>query len=94
MSQNSTIKLWKFEITALGHSKPINLSDKTLYFPLNFHFRITYNPNKLKQILPVKSYYSIDCVINGVIDSSIPPDISQNVSKYLSCNGEKTAEMR
>ena len=69
-------------------------TDKTLYFPLNFHFRMIYNPDKLKQILPVKSYQSMDCVINGVIDSSILPEISQNISKFLSCNGEKAAEMR
>ena len=38
-----------------------------------------YNPNKLKQILPLKSYQSMECVINGVIDSSILPEIFKNV---------------
>ena len=41
-----------------------------------------YNPDKLKQILPVKSDQLMDCVINGVMDSSILPEIffmSQNV---------------
>ena len=53
-----------------------------------------HNPNKLEQNLPVKWYQSMDCIMNGVIDSSILPEIFYNVSKYLSCNGEKTAEMR
>ena len=34
-----------------------------------------YNPDKLKQILPVKSYQLMDCVINGVIDTSVLPEI-------------------
>ena len=34
-----------------------------------------YNPDKLKQILPVKSDQLMDCVINGVMDSSILPEI-------------------
>ena len=34
-----------------------------------------YNPNKLKQILPVKSDQLMDCVINGVMDSSVLPEI-------------------
>ena len=52
-----------------------------------------YNPDKIKQILPVKSYQSMDCVINGVTDSSILSEFF-HVSKCLSCNGEKTAAMR
>ena len=46
-----------------------------------------YNLDKLKQILPVKSYQSMDYVINGAMDSSHAP-------KCLSCNGEKSTEMR
>ena len=34
-----------------------------------------YNTDKLKQILPVKSKQLMDCVTNGVIDSSILPEI-------------------
>ena len=34
-----------------------------------------FNPNKLKQTLPVKSDQSIDYVINGVVDSSVLPEI-------------------
>ena len=34
-----------------------------------------YNLNKLKQILPVKSDQSMDCVVNGLMDSSILPEI-------------------
>ena len=34
-----------------------------------------YNPDKLKQILPVKLYQAMDCVINVVLDSSILPEI-------------------
>ena len=45
-----------------------------LYFPSNFHFRMIYNSDKLKQILPVKSYQSMDGLINGVIISSILPE--------------------
>ena len=33
-----------------------------------------YNPDKLKQILPVKSDQLMDYVINGVMDSSILPE--------------------
>ena len=43
----------------------VNLStfaDKTIYFPLHFHFRTIYNPNNLKEILPVKSYQLIECI--------------------------------
>ena len=52
------------------------LTNKTLYFPLNLHFRMIYNPDdKLKQIPPVKSDQLKDCIINGVMDSSILPEI-------------------
>ena len=34
-----------------------------------------YNPDKLKQILPVKLYQAMDCVINVVLDLSILPEI-------------------
>ena len=34
-----------------------------------------YNPDKLKQILPVKLDQLMDCVINGVMDSLILPEI-------------------
>ena len=43
-------------------------TDRTLYFPLHFHFWMIYNPNKLKQILPVKSDQSMGFAINGVMD--------------------------
>ena len=36
----------------------VNLSTptyKTIYFPLNFHFRMIYNPNNLKEILPANN---------------------------------------
>ena len=42
-----------------------------------------YNPNKLKQILPVKLYQSMDCVINGVIDSSILPEIFSCLKMFI-----------
>ena len=35
---------------------------KTIYFPLHFHFRTIYNPNKLKEILTVKSYQLIEWI--------------------------------
>ena len=50
-------------------------TDGTLYFPLNFYFRMIYNTNKLKHILPVKSDQSMGFVINGVMDSSTLPEI-------------------
>ena len=56
---------------------------KTLYFLVNLHFRMMiYNPNKLKQILPVKSDQLMDCVINGVIDSSILPEIFSCLKRH------------
>ena len=41
------------------------------------------NPEKLKQILPVKSYQSMDCAINGVIDSSILPKICSCLKMFI-----------
>ena len=42
-----------------------------------------YNPDKLKQILAVKSYQSMDCVINGVIGSSILPEIFSRLKMFI-----------
>ena len=42
-----------------------------------------YNPNKLKQILPVKSDQLMDCVINGVMDSSILPEIFSCLKMFI-----------
>ena len=42
-----------------------------------------YNPDKLKQILPVKPYQSMDCVINEVIDSSILPEIFSCLKMFI-----------
>ena len=58
-------------------------TDKTLYFPLSFHFRMMiYNPDKLKQILLVKSDQLMDFVINEVIDSSILPEIFSCLKRH------------
>ena len=56
-----------------------------------------YNRDKLKQILPVKSNQPMDRVINGVMDSSILPEMFSFLYcffVFLSYNGEKTAKMR
>ena len=42
-----------------------------------------YNPDKLKQILPVKSDQLMDCVINGVMDSSILPEIFSCLKMFI-----------
>ena len=42
-----------------------------------------YNSKKPKKILPVKSYQSMDCVINGVIDSSILPEIFSCLKMFI-----------
>ena len=85
------LKQWLMDTVNLSTS-----ADKTIYFPLHFHFRTIYNPNKLKQILPVKSYQLIERIKkwgNQFINSNSTRNFS-SVSKCLSCNGEKTAEMR
>ena len=42
-----------------------------------------YNRNMLKEILPVKSYQLIDCVINGVIDSLNLPEIFSCLKMFI-----------
>ena len=42
-----------------------------------------YNPDKLKQILPVKSDQSMDCVINEVMDSSILSEIFSCLKMFI-----------
>ena len=42
-----------------------------------------YNPDKLKQILPVKSYQSMDCVINAVIHSSVLPEFFSRLKIFI-----------
>ena len=39
--------------------------------------------NKLKQILPVKSYQQMDCVINGVINSSVLQEIFWSLKMFI-----------
>ena len=42
-----------------------------------------YNPDKLKQILSVKSDQSMDCVINEVMGSSILPEIFSYLKMFI-----------
>ena len=42
-----------------------------------------YNLGKLKQILPVKSDQLMDRVINGVMDSSVLPEIFSYLKMFI-----------